>query len=146
MSIEPDGFDCVVLGTGLPESLIAGCVRTRGGQPTPATTCPSVETLTVPPPRPTDCRAAAVAGKRVLHLDHEAHYGAQYASLSFPALLDWIAQRQAAAGDGPAGTDCDGADADVRFGPAATAVDPAVGDASLYGPLQVDDPLGDAGR
>jgi hypothetical protein len=33
VAIEPDAFDCVVLGTGLPESLIAGCVRTRGPQP-----------------------------------------------------------------------------------------------------------------
>jgi hypothetical protein len=87
-----------------------------------------------------------VAGKRVLHLDHEAHYGAQYASLSFPALLDWIARRQAAAGEGPASTGCDEADRDGHFGAAATEVDPAAGDASLYGPLQVDDPLGDAGR
>lgn len=33
VTVEPDAFDCVVLGTGLPESLIAGCVRTRGAQP-----------------------------------------------------------------------------------------------------------------
>ncbi|KAK9810589.1 hypothetical protein WJX73_002878 [Symbiochloris irregularis] len=57
MDTLPDAFDIIVLGTGLPESIVAG--------------------------------AAAKAGKRVLHLDKEEHYGSQWASLPLEEFKAW---------------------------------------------------------
>jgi RAB protein geranylgeranyltransferase component A len=85
--------------------------------------------------------AAAVAGKRVLHLDHEAHYGSQFASLSFPALLDWVAQRPPRGARPPTPRA-----SDARFGALAAPVNPREGDAALYGAMEVDDLVGDGGR
>ncbi|KAJ0853741.1 putative GDP dissociation inhibitor, FAD/NAD(P)-binding domain superfamily [Helianthus annuus] len=56
--IDPTNFDLIVIGTGLPESIIAA--------------------------------AASTAGKSVLHLDPNPHYGSHYSSLSLLDLTSFL--------------------------------------------------------
>ena len=71
----PSGaFDVVVLGTGLMESLVAACVLAAWAAYT-RTPLPLTRNAT------RARRAAAKAGKTVLHVDHEAHYGAEVSPL-----------------------------------------------------------------
>ncbi|KAK9050531.1 hypothetical protein SSX86_030502 [Deinandra increscens subsp. villosa] len=56
--IDPTNFDLIVVGTGLPESIIAA--------------------------------AASTAGKSVLHLDPNPHYGSHYSSLTLHDLTSFL--------------------------------------------------------
>ncbi|XP_076882049.1 rab escort protein 1-like [Bidens hawaiensis] len=56
--IDPTNFDLIVIGTGLPESIIAA--------------------------------AASTAGKTVLHLDPNPHYGSHYSSLTLHDLTSFL--------------------------------------------------------
>ncbi|KAI3798784.1 hypothetical protein L1987_34063 [Smallanthus sonchifolius] len=56
--IDPTNFDLIVVGTGLPESIIAA--------------------------------AASTAGKSVLHLDLNPHYGSHYSSLTLQDLTSFL--------------------------------------------------------
>lgn len=56
--IDPTNFDLIVIGTGLPESIIAA--------------------------------AASTAGKSVLHLDPNSHYGSHYTSLTLHDLISFL--------------------------------------------------------
>ncbi|KAL8246838.1 hypothetical protein R6Q59_008054 [Mikania micrantha] len=56
--IDPTNFDLIVIGTGLPESIIAA--------------------------------AASTAGKSVLHLDPNPHYGSHFSSLTLQDLVSYL--------------------------------------------------------